>query len=130
MANFLPLFSILLLDCLQNQSNLFRFWFPLSYVLSTGSTAANHAVGAYPTTQLVVLNTSYSSTAPGLSDGGQVTAALSTILLLMANFIMAALWDPQGGQIAWPLGAKVEKADVVKLELTGFGKVIVSFPKE
>ena len=128
-CGFMPLFSLLLLDCLEDQSKVFRFWFPLTYVSSNGFALFNHAVGGWPTTQLVQFNSSYGSAAPGLSDGGQLTGAFSTILLLMANFIMAALWDPQGNNIAWPVGAKLRKADVPKLTLTkSFGKVIVSFP--
>jgi hypothetical protein len=123
---FSPLIMALFLDGIIEQSRAFRIFLPLLYLFwviieiwwyGYSEDFRPTKLGGNGT---VTRDVFY---APSMTDSGQISARLSTILLLMSQFLWHALTDPSGIYISWPLAdrIRVRKTDAKLVETGRFG---------
>jgi hypothetical protein len=122
---FSPLIMALFLDGIIEQSRAFRISLPLLYLAWVIIEIWWYGYSEdFRPTQLsnstVTSNVFY---APSMTDSGQISARLSTILLLMSQFLWHALTDPSGVYISWPLAdrIRVRKTDAKLVEMGKLG---------
>ena len=131
-----PLAMAPVLDAVEAQSRAFRVGVPALFVVYVASQSYYYGYVLQPTALVHVDDWESASDdddgEPGSrvnTDAYQVGYALTTILLLMAQFLYNVLKDPTGGgAVCWPLEANITvlREDAERLSFGGFGALKVS----